>query len=148
MNAIEGIRSEIERRIEEYKANESNAWYSSDYGDEDALWWQGHWKSLSKLLAFIDSLPESKQTLFEEIAMMPKTPIVDAESSDLEETAKESWAEYEYREHPKGLYYTCYIDGFKAGANWQKAQMIEHIKLAYGKTYLAYQDVIEHLNEM
>lgn len=27
--------------------------------------------------------------------------------------AEEAWAVYEYREHPKGLYYTCYIDGYK-----------------------------------
>ena len=27
--------------------------------------------------------------------------------------AEEAWAVYEYREHPKGLYYTCYVDGYK-----------------------------------
>ena len=43
----------------------------------------------------------------------------EAVGEDLEEAAEESWVDYEYREHPKGLYYTCYIDGFKAGAKWQ-----------------------------
>ena len=41
---------------------------------------------------------------------------------ELEEAAEDGWALYEYREHPRGLYSTCYIDGFKAGANWQKEQ--------------------------
>lgn len=37
---------------------------------------------------------------------------------NLEEAAKDSWAVYEYRESPRGLYSTCYVDGFKAGAEW------------------------------
>ena len=27
--------------------------------------------------------------------------------------AEDAWVEYEYREHPKGLYYTCYVDGYE-----------------------------------
>lgn len=38
--------------------------------------------------------------------------------SNLDEAAEDSWAKYEYRESPRGLYSTCYVDGFKAGAEW------------------------------
>lgn len=37
---------------------------------------------------------------------------------NLDEAAEDSWALYEYRESPRGLYSTCYVDGFKAGAEW------------------------------
>ena len=43
--------------------------------------------------------------------------------SNLDEAAEDSWAVYEYRESPKGLYSTCYIDGFKAGAKWMVEQL-------------------------
>lgn len=42
--------------------------------------------------------------------------------SNLDEAAKDSWAVYEYRESPRGLYSTCYVDGFKAGAEWMAGQ--------------------------
>ena len=42
--------------------------------------------------------------------------------SDLDEAAEDSWAIYEYRESPRGLYSTCYVDGFKAGAEWMAEQ--------------------------
>lgn len=42
--------------------------------------------------------------------------------SNLDEAAEDSWAVYEYRESPKGLYSTCYVDGFKAGAEWMAGQ--------------------------
>lgn len=42
--------------------------------------------------------------------------------SNLDEAAKDSWAVYEYRESPKGLYSTCYVDGFKAGAKLMAGQ--------------------------
>lgn len=32
----------------------------------------------------------------------------------------EAWAIYEYREHPKGLYHTCFVDGYKEG--YEQAQ--------------------------
>lgn len=44
---------------------------------------------------------------------------------ELEEAAEESWAEYEYRETPQGLYSSCYKDGFIAGAEWMKAKMLD-----------------------
>ena len=43
----------------------------------------------------------------------------------LDEAAEDSWALYEYRESPKGLYSTCYVDGFKAGAKWMAGQFEE-----------------------
>lgn len=42
--------------------------------------------------------------------------------SNLDEAANDGWALYEYRESPKGLYSNCYIDGFKAGAEWMAGQ--------------------------
>lgn len=33
----------------------------------------------------------------------------------VEEKAIDAWAVYEYREHPKGLYHTCFVDGYKEG---------------------------------
>lgn len=33
----------------------------------------------------------------------------------VEEKAIDAWAIYEYREHPKGLYHTCFVDGYKEG---------------------------------
>ena len=44
--------------------------------------------------------------------------------SNLDEAANDCWAVYEYRESPRGLYSTCYVDGFKAGAEWGA----EHLK--------------------
>ena len=42
--------------------------------------------------------------------------------SNLEEAAEDSWEVYEYRESPRGLYSTCYVDGFKACAEWMAGQ--------------------------
>ena len=42
--------------------------------------------------------------------------------SNLDEAANDGWAVYEYRESPRGLYSTCYVDGFKAGAEWMAEQ--------------------------
>lgn len=42
--------------------------------------------------------------------------------SNLDEAAENSWAVYEYRESPRGLYSTCYLDGFKDGAEWMAVQ--------------------------
>lgn len=49
-------------------------------------------------------------------SQIPKLP------SNLDEAAEDGWAVYEYRESPKGLYSTCYIDGFKDGAEWVSGQ--------------------------
>ena len=27
--------------------------------------------------------------------------------------AEQAWVDYEYREHPKGLYHTCFVDGYR-----------------------------------
>lgn len=57
------IRQEIERQLEYFKGKDDDAWDDCDnYTDEDASWYQGHWKMCSKLLAFIDSLPEEQLT--------------------------------------------------------------------------------------
>lgn len=32
-----------------------------------------------------------------------------------EKRAIDAWAIYEYREHPKGLYHTCFVDGYQQG---------------------------------
>lgn len=59
MSNIEKIRQEIERQLEYFKGKEDDAWDDCDnYTDEDAMWYQGHWKMCSRLLSFIDSLPE------------------------------------------------------------------------------------------
>ena len=36
-------------------------------------------------------------------------------SKRAEDRAIDAWAIYEYREHPKGLYHTCFVDGYKEG---------------------------------
>ena len=41
---------------------------------------------------------------------------------ELNKAAEDSWALYEYREHPQGLYASCYQDGFIAGAKWAMEQ--------------------------
>lgn len=33
----------------------------------------------------------------------------------IEEKAIDAWAIYEYREHPKGLYHACFVDGYQLG---------------------------------
>lgn len=53
------IRQEIERQLEYFKGKEDDTWDDCDnYTDEDAMWYQGHWKMCSRLLSFIDSLPD------------------------------------------------------------------------------------------
>ena len=42
--------------------------------------------------------------------------------SGISKAAEDSWAFYEYRESPRGLYSTCYVDGFMAGARWAMEQ--------------------------
>ena len=53
-----------------------------------------------------------------------------------EEKAMDAWAIYEYREHPKGLYHTCFVDGYKEGyeqaekdlaLTWEDIQLIQQI---------------------
>ena len=42
-----------------------------------------------------------------------------------EERAIDAWAVYEYREHPKGLYHTCFVDGYKKGYEEAEKDTIE-----------------------
>lgn len=50
------IRAEIERQMKYYEEKETREW--DEQNDEDALWHQGHRKMCSKLLSFLDTLPE------------------------------------------------------------------------------------------
>jgi len=52
MEEIKKIQSEIKRRIESCKEQESLAW--EDNCDEDAMWWQGAWKALKRLYDYIE----------------------------------------------------------------------------------------------
>ena len=45
--------------------------------------------------------------------------------TSLEEAANDSWALYEYRDTPQGLYSSCYRDGFIVGAKWQANQLLK-----------------------
>ena len=99
MSIKDQISAEIERRL---KAIANSP---SDGGEMDAI--NGaRCLELMSFRKYIDSLPEQ--------------PV-----EGLDEAAEESWAEYEYRETPQGLYSSCYKDGFIAGADWQKAKMME-----------------------
>jgi hypothetical protein len=73
------IRQEIERQLEYFKGKEDDAWDDCDkYTDEDASWYQGHWKMCSKLLSFIDSLPEDASCVYDTNKLTP-TPSVNIE---------------------------------------------------------------------
>lgn len=46
-------------------------------------------------------------------------------SKKAEEKAVDAWAVYEYREHPKGLYHTGFVDGYKEGYEHGEKDTIE-----------------------
>ena len=46
----------------------------------------------------------------------------------VEEKAIDAWAIYEYREHPKGLYHTCFVDGYQQGYGRAEKDLKEQIK--------------------
>ena len=46
-----------------------------------------------------------------------------------EEKAMYAWAIYEYREHPQGLYHTCFIDGFLQGYEEAEKDITEAAKV-------------------
>lgn len=50
-----------------------------------------------------------------------------AMSKRAEEKAMDAWAIYEYREHPKGLYHTCFVDGYKEGYEQAEKDTIERV---------------------
>lgn len=69
---------------------------------------------------YYDSAGEEVPTgMIQKWASLSETPT----PSNLDEAAEDSWAKYEYRESPRGLYSTCYVDAFKAGAEWRDNQM-------------------------
>lgn len=49
-------------------------------------------------------------------------------SKKAEEKAMDAWAIYEYREHPKGLYHTCFVDGYKEGYEQAEKDIIALIQ--------------------
>lgn len=107
MSNIEKIKAEIERQLEYFKGKEDDAWADCDkYTDEDAQWYQGHWKMCSRLLDFIDSLPEEKP------------------SEDLEEAAENLFETIEIQEH-ENIFEDTFKKIFIAGAERQKAKMMK-----------------------
>lgn len=50
------------------------------------------------------------------------------EMTRAEEKAIDAWAIYEYREHPKGLYHTCFVDGYKEGYEQAEKDIITLIE--------------------
>lgn len=48
-------------------------------------------------------------------------------SKRVEDKAIDAWAVYEYREHPKGLYHTCFVDGYKEGYEQAEKDTIERV---------------------
>ena len=45
--------------------------------------------------------------------------------------AEQAWVDYEYREHPKGLYHTCFVDGYKEGYEQAEKDFIERLAKFY-----------------
>lgn len=83
-----------------------------------------------------------------------------------EEKAIDAWAIYEYREHPKGLYHTCFVDGYQEGYSqaekdlaltWEDMRSIYEIicgidaelsALPYGLGYQEYwEEVLRRFNK-
>lgn len=110
MTTIEKIKAEIERQIADLQHKEDRAWDSMDeYGDEDAMWYQGGRKSLVRLLSFLDTLEEE--------------PV----SDDIEEEAYNHIRRVaDAAGHPGWDWETQdIVDAFIAGAKWQKEQMLK-----------------------
>lgn len=64
-------------------------------------------------------------------------------SKRVEEKAMDAWAIYEYREHPKGLYHTCFVDGYKEGYEQAEKDTIERIRKQV-KQWMPKKDWDEH----
>lgn len=145
-NIKELIRQEIERRAKFH----DDAMKACVGLTNIALTHSAGWKEDTELLAFIDSLPE--EDLYAEVGdteedyikrsmakvnecrkMICKDSLQVHETCEentdsltsLEEAANDSWALYEYRDTPQGLYSSCYRDGFIAGAKWQANQLLK-----------------------
>lgn len=109
MSNIEKIRQEIERQLEYFKGKEDDTWDDCDnYTDEDAMWYQGHWKMCSRLLTFIESLPEEK----------PSEDLEEA-AIDFADNARKQLYSKDYAISSIADYDHGCIDGFIAGAEWQ-----------------------------
>lgn len=54
-------------------------------------------------------------------------------SKRAEEKAMDAWAIYEYREHPKGLYHTCFVDGYKEGYEQAEKDIIALIQSRFSE---------------
>lgn len=75
-----------------------------------------------------------------------------------EEKAIDAWAVYEYREHPKGLYHTCFVDGYKEGYEQAekdiKEVIVKHFKYKQDHSpehtlhWWVYKNVIDKVNEL
>lgn len=122
MDKIEKIRQEIERRKKKNMYINLPMAIGRYYEDRD-------------LLAFIDSLQQEQP------------------SEDLENAAID-YADYA-RKRPKDYVISSVadydhgcIDGFKAGAEWQKEQLLDDIKLAYGKVSMNPFDCSEAFEEL
>ena len=130
MSIKDQIRAEIERLKSLHSLIPFRDNYEMGYSD-------GYQDCCDSILAFLDSLPEQPASDFckenckgyqetgrfflDGPCYLAKQPA----SEGLEGAAEESWAEYEYRETPQGLYSSCYKDGFIAGAEWQREQMMD-----------------------
>ena len=141
---VQAIRAEIERQLEYFKGKEYDAWDDCDrYTDEDVGWYQGHWKMCTKLLAFIDSLPEEPMDILAEkcpqkeidpdVARavadhffdMPEEHIADGKVEEAaEEYRRESFKKsvMPQIDGPANEYGGSIKDAFIAGAEWQKEQ--------------------------
>lgn len=63
-------------------------------------------------------------------------------SKRAEEKAMDAWAIYEYREHPKGLYHTCFVDGYKEGYEQAEKDIIERA-VDWLKDYVKYFEIYD-----
>ena len=108
MTTKELIRAEIRKWQSNIEAKCPESTSSRDYTKEE---WNSiyEYNAYTRILSFLDTLPDE--------------PVSDCH--DFKEAAEKSWVDYEYREDPRGLYSSCYIDGFRAGAEWQKQKMME-----------------------
>lgn len=81
-------------------------------------------------------------------------------SKRVEEKAMGAWANYEYREHPKGLYHTCFVDGYKEGYEqaekdlaltkddvWCIFNLVRKLQTKYPATEGCLQEVADIFNE-
>lgn len=76
-------------------------------------------KKRLRKIGWIAEVKKEEENLEKAVAELRRIRV----EKNLDAAAEESWVEYEYRESPKGLYSSCYVDGFKAGAEWMAGKM-------------------------